>query len=137
MMICGLVLFYSINLILMTTAFWLVRLDNLMILSDTLFSIARTPIDIFRRLGPVAPFVLTYIIPLAFLAAMPVKLLFGRVSIAHTLGESAGLAFIFLAIAVLSGATPLGPTRPQAVDLSPRAPEHASDAFDATICIDA
>jgi ABC-2 type transport system permease protein len=109
MMICGLILFYSINLILMTTAFWLVRLDNLMILADTVFGIARTPIEIFRRLGPAAPFVLTYILPLAFLAAVPVKELSPPRS-----GHRWASPSPFLPCRYCFGATLPAPTRPPA-----------------------
>jgi ABC-2 type transport system permease protein len=101
MMACGLVLFYSINLILMTTAFWLVRLDNLMVLADTMFSIARTPIEIFRRFGPAAPFVFTYLIPLAFLASIPVKELFGRVALLPAMTASLCLSVCFLVVSAL------------------------------------
>ncbi len=71
-------LFYSLTMLLMTLAFWLVRLDNLMVLSDTVFQIARTPIDIFGAFGPVPRFVLTYIIPLGIIATLPVKVLTGH-----------------------------------------------------------
>lgn len=99
MMVCGLLLFYSINLILMTAAFWLVRLDNLMILADTVFGIARTPIEIFARFGRIAPLLLTYVLPLAFLASLPVKELFGKAAILPTLGASAALACLFFGVA--------------------------------------
>ena len=71
----AMVLFYAINMIMMTFAFWLVRLDNLMVLADTMFQIARTPIDIFGAFGSLPRFFLTYVLPLAFLATMPVKAL--------------------------------------------------------------
>jgi ABC-2 type transport system permease protein len=52
----------------MTLGIWLVRVDNLWILSENVTQIARFPLDIYqsaiRRL-------LTYALPLAFLALMP------------------------------------------------------------------
>ncbi|MDR3711166.1 MAG: ABC-2 family transporter protein [Capsulimonadaceae bacterium] len=97
MLACSLALFYSLTLLMMTLSFWLVRLDNLMILGDMMFSIARTPIDIFRRFGGGVFFVLTYILPLAFIAALPVKMLFGAVSPGRALLEALLLAAFFLA----------------------------------------
>ena len=78
LLLCGVVIFYSIGLMAMTLSFWLVRLDNLFVAVDTVFSLGRTPIDVFRAWGRLPQFVLTYILPLAFLAAMPVKALAQR-----------------------------------------------------------
>ena len=97
MLACSIVIFYSMTLLLMTLAFWLVRLDNLMVLSDTVFQVARTPIDIFGAFGPVPRFVLTYVIPLGFIATVPVKALFGRVDLAAAAAGSALIAALFFA----------------------------------------
>ncbi|HEX5323337.1 MAG TPA: ABC-2 family transporter protein, partial [Capsulimonadaceae bacterium] len=99
----GLVLFYALNMLLMTIAFWLVRLDNLMVLADTVFQIARTPVDIFTSFGPLPPFILTYVLPLAFLAAMPVKALFGTLQspTGDVILTAFGLAAGFLLASIL------------------------------------
>jgi ABC-2 type transport system permease protein len=101
MMICALGLLYAITLIMMTFSFWLIRLDNLMVLGDTVFGIARTPIDIFAKLGPAAVYVLSYVIPLAFLAALPVKELFGVGAVWPVVAQAILLAAAFLAAATL------------------------------------
>lgn len=75
LLLCGVVLFYAISLLTMTLSFWLVRLDNLFVALDTVFGVSRTPIDVFRAFGPGAQFFLTYVLPLAFLAAVPVQAL--------------------------------------------------------------
>jgi len=98
MLACALTLFYSMTLLMMTLSFWLIRIDNLMILGDMMFSIARTPIDIFRRIGAGVYMALTYILPLAFIAALPVKALFGEVGLQRVLPEAIGLAAVFLAV---------------------------------------
>lgn len=68
LVIASLLIFYSFNLILMTTGIWLVRVDNLWVLGETLTQIARFPIDIYsvglRR-------VFVYFVPLAFIATIP------------------------------------------------------------------
>ncbi len=66
--LCGLAIFYAIQLLLMTLSFWLIRLDNLTALTDTVVFTARYPPDIF---GKYLAWVLTYLLPLAFLAAVP------------------------------------------------------------------
>lgn len=75
LMVAGsIAIFYSFLLMLMTTGIWLVRVDNLWVLGDSVFTIARFPIDIFhatlRRM-------LTYGIPLAFIASEPARALLG------------------------------------------------------------
>lgn len=64
----SLVIFYSFNLILMTTGIWLVRVDNLWVMGETLTQIARFPIEIYSS-GLQRVF--TYFVPLAFIATVP------------------------------------------------------------------
>ena len=45
---CAVVIFYSFQLIMMTLAIWLVRVDNLWVLGETVYYVARFPTDIFR-----------------------------------------------------------------------------------------
>lgn len=65
---CSLVVFYAFNLMLMTTGIWLVRVDNLWVLSESVMQVARYPLDIY---GSGLQRVFTYAIPLAFLATVP------------------------------------------------------------------
>jgi ABC-2 type transport system permease protein len=101
MLLMGLVIFYSLNLLLMTLSFWLVRLDNLMVLADTVFGIARTPIDIFGAFGKIPVLALTYVLPLAFLAAMPVAALFGKINPMTGVLESSAIAGFLLTCSTL------------------------------------
>lgn len=66
--VCGLLIFYAVQMLLMTLSFWLVRLDNLTALADTVVFIARYPTSIFGKW--LAGF-FTYVLPLAFLGAVP------------------------------------------------------------------
>jgi ABC-2 type transport system permease protein len=101
LLLCAVVIFYSISLLLMTLSFWLVRIENLFVLLETGFSLARTPIDVFRAFGRLPQFVLTYVVPVAFLAAMPVKALFGHLNDASTMLAGVGLAALFFTLSVL------------------------------------
>lgn len=94
MLICSITIFYSFNLLMMTTSVWLVRVDNLWVLGHTVFEISRFPLDIF---GARMRAILTYYIPLAFIATVPARALLGRLDFMHV---AIGLAWSvgFLAI---------------------------------------
>jgi ABC-2 type transport system permease protein len=71
---CAIIIFYSFEFILMTTAIWLVRVENLWVLGETVSMVVRWPINIFDAK---MQFVFFYIIPLAFIATVPAKALLG------------------------------------------------------------
>ena len=66
----SIVIFYSFNFALMTTGIWLVRVDNLWILSESTVQVSRYPLDIYttkiQRL-------LTFGLPFAFLSTIPTR----------------------------------------------------------------
>ena len=66
----ALALFYAFNLALMTTGIWLVRVDNLWVLSESIVQVARYPLDIYnsglQRL-------LTFAVPLGLLSTIPAR----------------------------------------------------------------
>ncbi|MBS1722234.1 MAG: ABC-2 family transporter protein [Armatimonadetes bacterium] len=62
------VLYNSFVTMLMTLGIWLVRVDNLWVLGETVQQIARYPIDMYR---PGVKLLLTYYLPLAFIATIP------------------------------------------------------------------
>lgn len=64
----SLVIFYSFILMLMTTGIWLVRVDNLWVLGESLTQISRYPIDIY---GSTMARFFTFAVPLAFIATIP------------------------------------------------------------------
>lgn len=68
LVVASLAIFYSFNLILMTTGIWLVRVDNLWVLGESLTQISRFPMDIYS--GALQRF-FVYFVPLAFIATVP------------------------------------------------------------------
>lgn len=70
LVVCALVIFYSFNLALMTLGIWLVRVENLWVLSESVVQVARYPMDIYSS-G--LQKILTYVAPLAFLATVPAR----------------------------------------------------------------
>lgn len=73
--IAAITIFYALNLSMMTLGIWLVRVDNLWVLGETIMQAARYPIDIY---GMRLKMFLTYALPLAFLASVPASQLVKR-----------------------------------------------------------
>lgn len=63
-------IFYSFNLILMTTAIWFVRVDNLWVLGQSILDVARFPTDIYQLF---VQRLFVYFVPMAFLATIPAR----------------------------------------------------------------
>jgi ABC-2 type transport system permease protein len=72
LVLTSLVLFYAFNLALMTTAIWLIRVENLWVLGESVTQVARFPLDIY---GLGLQRFLTFAFPLAFLATVPARTL--------------------------------------------------------------
>lgn len=66
--VCSLILFYALSLILMTLGIWLVRVDNLWVLGESVLQVARYPLDIYQLN---IQRIFTYVLPLGFLATIP------------------------------------------------------------------
>ena len=82
----ALALFYSLNLALMTTGVWFVRVDNLFILSETTQQVARFPLDIY---GPSLARFLTFALPLGVLGTVPARFLVRGVDVGTLLAAVA------------------------------------------------
>lgn len=71
----GASIIYSFWLVLATLAFWFTRISNIEMVFWNVFEAGRYPVDIYRR--PVR-WLLTYIVPLAFLTTFPARALVGK-----------------------------------------------------------
>lgn len=91
MVLCGLVIYYSIYIILMSTTFWFVRVENLWTLGETVFQAARFPINIF---GQTAQKMFTFVLPLIFIAHVPAQALLS-VARPHMYALGCGMAVLF------------------------------------------
>lgn len=85
---------YSVWLLVVCVAFWVVRLDNLAYLFMSIFDFARWPVDIFR--GPLR-WVFTIAIPLAIMTTYPARALLGTLQPEVALGAIGGSAAFFVA----------------------------------------
>ncbi len=89
---------YSVWILVVAAAFWVVRLDNLAYLFSSLFDFARWPVSIFKGTWRV---VFTFVVPLAILTTYPAQALLGTLSLSTAALSVAGaLAFSFVARAV-------------------------------------
>jgi ABC-2 type transport system permease protein len=78
---------YSIWILVIAAAFWVVRLDNLSYLLDALFDFARWPASVFKG---VWAFVFTFVIPLALMTTYPAEALLGALEPARAAISLAG-----------------------------------------------
>jgi ABC-2 type transport system permease protein len=92
MLIAGVAIVYAFWLILATSAFWFVRVENILVIFQSMYEAGRWPISLYPgwlRYG------LTFLVPVAFATTIPAEALTGRLDL-PTL-----LAALALAIALL------------------------------------
>lgn len=70
LLVASVTIYYSFNLMLMTTGIWLIRVDNLWVLGESVMQIARYPLEIYQR-GLQRFFI--FAVPLAFIATVPAR----------------------------------------------------------------
>jgi ABC-2 type transport system permease protein len=100
---CAICIFYGIYLMLMCTAFWFVRVDNLWTLGETVFQVARVPINIF---GPTATKVFTFVLPLIFIAQVPTQALMSLLTpTVFALGATIAVSLLVLSMLFWNFAT--------------------------------
>lgn len=77
MLATSILLLYSMWILSVSAAFFVVRVDNLTHLFDAIFDAARWPSSVFRGL---LSFIFTFVIPLALMTTYPALALLGRLS---------------------------------------------------------
>jgi ABC-2 type transport system permease protein len=94
-MAASLLLIYSLWMMLMTTSFWVVRIDDLSFIFDSFFETARFPGSMYR--GAVR-MVITYVLPAVLITNTPALALLGKWSVSTVLAALA-VAILFLWLA--------------------------------------
>ncbi|MCI0670291.1 MAG: ABC-2 family transporter protein, partial [Myxococcaceae bacterium] len=89
------VLLYSLWILTVSAAFYVVKIDNLTYLFTSIFDAARWPVRVFP--APVA-FIFTFVIPLALMTTFPAEAMLGRLSPGSLLWAVVGCA-LFTAVA--------------------------------------
>jgi ABC-2 type transport system permease protein len=95
MLAAAVLILYSIAILVVSIAFFAVRVDNLLYLFQSIFDVARWPVSVFR--GTLA-ILFTYILPLALMTTYPALALLGKLSAGTALGALAGTV-VFAAVA--------------------------------------
>jgi ABC-2 type transport system permease protein len=97
MLLAGSVIVYSFWLILASLSFWLVRVENLLEIFQSMFQAGRWPVSLYPGW---LRFALTFIVPVAFATTVPAEALTGRLS-GLTLWGAIGLAGVLFMLARL------------------------------------
>ena len=78
LLVSGLIVMYSLWILIVATAFWVVRMDNLIYLLSSVFDAARWPAQVFRGAYRV---IFTFVIPLAVMTTYPAMALLGKLTL--------------------------------------------------------
>jgi viologen exporter family transport system permease protein len=86
---CAVAVLYSLWILVVSAAFFVVKVDNLSFLFLSIFDAARWPVSVFRGFWR---FLFTVVIPLALMTTLPAEALLGRIRPATVLLAVAGSA---------------------------------------------
>jgi viologen exporter family transport system permease protein len=96
-LLCGGAIVYSFWLILATCSFWFVRVENILVIFQSMYEAGRWPVSIYPQW---LRFALTFVVPVAFATTVPAQALTGRLT-AQTLLGAVALAMALLAVSRL------------------------------------
>jgi len=94
MLVAGATIVYCFWLILATLSFWLVRVENILTIFQSMYEAGRWPITLYPGW---LRFVLTFLVPVAFAVTVPAEALTGRLTLPTALLAVAGAAALFAA----------------------------------------
>jgi ABC-2 type transport system permease protein len=93
-MVTAIAVMYSVWILTVSAAFYVVRIDNLTHLFGAIFDAARWPSSVFRG---IVRFIFTFVIPLALMTTYPAQALLGTLP-ARTLAATIGGALLAVAV---------------------------------------
>jgi ABC-2 type transport system permease protein len=99
---CAALTLYSLWILVVSAAFFVVKVDNLAFLFSSIFDTARWPVTVFRGAWRI---VFTFVVPVALMTTYPALALLGRLDLrtaAAAVGGSAAFAFFSRAVWVRS-----------------------------------
>jgi ABC-2 type transport system permease protein len=94
MLLVGAVIIYSFWIILATLSFWFVRVENILVIFQSMYEAGRWPISLYPGW---LRFALTFIVPVAFATTVPAQALTGRLT-GETLAGAVAAAFVLLLV---------------------------------------
>jgi ABC-2 type transport system permease protein len=77
LMICAAIILYALIMLLITSAFWFVQLENVMELLFTFYEAGRFPVSVFPAW---LRLILTFVVPIAFITTVPAAVVLGRLN---------------------------------------------------------
>jgi ABC-2 type transport system permease protein len=86
------VILYSLWMVSVSLAFWVVKVDNLTFLFGAVFDAARWPSSVFKG---ILRFLFTFVVPLAVMTTFPAEALLGRAGPTHVAGAALAAALSF------------------------------------------
>jgi ABC-2 type transport system permease protein len=93
-LVCGAAIVYSFLLMLATFTFWFVRVENILVIFQSMYTAGQWPVGIYPAWLRAS---LTFVVPIAFAVTVPAEALTGRLNPA-TLAWAVGLAAALLAL---------------------------------------
>lgn len=93
-LIAGGAIVYGFWLILATCAFWFVRIDNILVIFESMYEAGRWPVGIYPGW---LQFTLTFLVPIAFAVTVPAEAITGRLT-TTTLSGALALAAVMLIV---------------------------------------
>jgi ABC-2 type transport system permease protein len=87
----GMVIVYSFYLILATCAFWFIKIENILVIFQSMYRAGLWPVGIYP---PMLRYVLTFLVPVAFAVTVPAEAAVGRLT-PQTLFLAMALALFF------------------------------------------
>jgi ABC-2 type transport system permease protein len=93
MLLAGAVIVYSFWLMLATLSFWLIRVENILEIFQSMYEAGRWPVSLYPGW---LRYALTFIVPVAFATTVPAEALTGRLSWETLLGALALAAVLFI-----------------------------------------
>ncbi len=94
---CAAIMLYALIMLLITSAFWFVQLENVMELIFTFYEAGRFPVTIFPTWVRA---VLTFVVPIAFITTVPAAVVLGRLNVEFVLYSIGVAALLFTASAL-------------------------------------
>ncbi|UQA59648.1 ABC transporter permease [Polyangium aurulentum] len=91
MLASAIVVLYSLWILVVAAAFWVVRVDNLAYFFDSLFDFARWPVTVFKGVWRI---IFTFVIPLGIMTTYPAEALLGTLAPKTGLAAVGGALFI-------------------------------------------
>ena len=93
-LICGTAIVYSFWLMLATCSFWFVKIDNILVIFQSMYEAGRWPVGIYPGWLRI---VLTFLVPVAFAVTIPAEAVVGRLTPLAMFG-AVGLALALLTV---------------------------------------